>query len=215
MGMEVSIAFGRVSWSLRGLRASLIGTVMMFSGVIGHVSAGGLLPGWAWLGTLFILNLSAATVLAGRPLPIRYIVLVIAGGQAFVHLALTLTAGHVGETMGPSIQMVDGNVLVAMNWHHLMADFSAHAPMMMAHMMAGATVGMWLGVGERALWALIAGAHTRLLRPLIVLRAALAGLRVPARGVLLGLPTVPAVRPRAAILARSVVRRGPPVLLAA
>ena len=31
--------------------------------------------------------------------------------------------------------------------------------MMLAHLMGAAAVGMWLGIGERALWALIADAH--------------------------------------------------------
>ncbi len=213
--MEVSSAFGPVSGLLRVLRASLVGTVMMFAGVLGHVSAGGLLPGLSWLAMLWSLNLLVALVVMGRPVRIRHLVLLIAGGQAAVHILLTLTAGHVGEIAGPSIQIIDGNLLLAFDWHHLIADFSAHAPMMMAHLMAGATVGMWLGVGERALWALIGGAHARLIRPLILLRASLAALRVPSRGVLLAMPELPETRPLTAVLAPCVVRRGPPVVLAA
>jgi hypothetical protein len=213
--VEVSTAFGPVSGLLRVLRGSLLGLVMVFAGVVGHVSAGGLLPSAGWLASLAAVNLAVALVLAGRPIPIRYLVLLVVGGQAFIHIALTLTAGHVGETFGPPIQFVDGHFLVALQWQHLLADFSAHAPMMMAHVMAATTVAMWLGVGERALWALIAAAHARVVHPLILLRASLAGLTVPAYGSLLSICESVVVRPQTDVLSRTVVRRGPPFLLAA
>lgn len=215
MTVEVSTALGPVSGLLRVLRGSLVGIVMMFAGLLGHVSAGGLLPGVPWLATLLGLNLLVALLVLGRPISVRFLVLLIVGGQAAGHVVLTLTAGHVGESAGPIIQVIDGKLLYASDWHHLLAEFSTHAPMMMAHLMAGATVGMWLGVGERALWALIAGAHARLIRPLIVLRSALAAVRAPAHGVLLARPEIPVMRPAVAVLARSVVRRGPPLVLAA
>ena len=62
-------------------------------------------------------------------------------------------------------QIVNGDLVVSVAWQHLMTDMSVHAPMMLAHLMGAAAVGMWLGIGERALWALIADAHTRLIRP--------------------------------------------------
>lgn len=216
MPVEVSLAFGPVSGLLRVLRGSLVGLVMIFAGVVGHVSAGGLLPSVGWLVALAGLNFAAAFAIAGRPIPIRYLVLLVVGGQAFIHIALTLTAGHVGETFGPSIQIVNGDLLLAFQWHHLIADFSAHAPMMMAHVMAATTVALWLGVGERALWALVAFGHARLVRPLIVLRAAMAAVRLPAEGVLLTWADGDVlIRPRTDVLSRSVIRRGPPLLLAA
>lgn len=213
--MEVSSAFGPVSGTLRLLRAVMIGMVMMFTGVLGHVSAGGLLPS-AWvLTSLLAINILAATLFTGRPLRIRYIVLLVAAGQTAVHLGLSLSAGHVGEAPLAVAQVINGDVVVSVAWQQLLAELSAHAPMMLAHLMGGFAVGMWLGVGERALWALIADGHTRLIRPLIALRIALAGLRTPVVVGVPQLPEVPSVRPRVAILARSVVRRGPPVLLAA
>jgi hypothetical protein len=214
--VEVSTAFGPVSGALRLARATMVGIVMMLAGVIGHVSADGLLPSAAALWALLAANVMVASVVMGRPVPIRYIVLLVAGGQTMVHLVLSLTAGHAGEVVAPVFQLVDGGVVVSVPWQHLVADLSAHAPMMMAHLLAGFGVGMWLGVGERALWALIAAAHTRMLRPLIVLRAALAAVSVRPVGVLTAMPEVPSLmRPRCAVLARSVVRRGPPILLAA
>jgi hypothetical protein len=38
---------------------------------------------------------------------------------------------------------------------HLIEDLSAHAPMMVAHLLAAALVGLWLAQGERYLWALV------------------------------------------------------------
>ena len=43
-------------------------------------------------------------------LPIRYIVLLVVGGQTAVHLGLSLTAGHVGESALATAQIVNGDV---------------------------------------------------------------------------------------------------------
>ncbi|MGL5827139.1 MAG: hypothetical protein ACRCYU_20330 [Nocardioides sp.] len=220
--MEVSTAFGPVSGTLRLARAIILGCVMMLLGVLGHVSAHGLLPGAGTLSALWAANVVVATALLGRPVPIRYVVLLVAGGQTAVHLTLTLTAGHLGDAtagdVAPAsvVSGLDGGLAVTIGWPQLLAELSAHAPMMVAHLLAGCGVGMWLGVGERALWGLIAAAHTRILRPVIALLAALAAVRVLAVGVLVPMPDQPKLpRPRYAVLARSVVRRGPPVLPAA
>ena len=39
---------------------------------------------------------------------------------------------------------------------HLINDMHAHAAMMVAHLVAAALVGVWLGYGERCLWTLLA-----------------------------------------------------------
>jgi len=80
-----------------------------------------------------------------------------------------------------------------------------------AHLAAGVAVALWLAVGERALWTVIGLAGRLALRALVALRA---------------LGAVPLVRPLPVpdsvpvgtglrILSRCVVRRGPPLLLAA
>lgn len=210
--MEVSPAFGPVSGPLRLLRAGMIGIVMVLTGVLGHVSAGGLLPEASALAALVLALGLLATLFTGRPLPIRYIVLLIVAGQTAVHMGLSVTAGHLGDPPLASTRMFDDSFAISAVGQQLLADLSSHIPMMVAHLMAAATVGMWLGIGERALWALIADAHARLIRPLIALRAASVGRRLVARASLPLLPSVPIVRPRIAALASSVVRRGPPAL---
>ena len=90
-----------------------------------------------------------------------------------------------------------------------------HLPMFLAHTAAGVLVGLWLAVGERAVWALLA------LAVALAVRTVLAPLPAPRA-------LTPARRPRPAAaqlhplhraprdrVARSVVRRGPPALLAA
>jgi hypothetical protein len=84
--------------------------------------------------------------------------------------------------------------------------------MMAAHLAAAAAVGIWLAVGERTLWTLLALAAGVLLRPLLL---AVAWFRLavghrPAAPVFSVLVALPALDR----LARSVRRRGPPALLA-
>ena len=98
---------------------------------------------------------------------------------------------------------------------HLVADLTgAHAPMMIVHLLAATLVGLWLAVGERGLWALVALAAGAVVPRLRVLLAA-----VLARPSLPRAVPVGALRPLApaplASLAPCVVRRGPPALVAA
>jgi hypothetical protein len=157
------------------------------------------------------------------------------GGQTFIHLCLTLTAGHVGDPKGPpstaprdtglaQLPVVDGHrvgsfqdafvgssaqsaTTPTLPIHHLVADLSAHAPMMAAHLAAAALVGLWLAYGERCLLAVIA-LTARLLLALV--RPALA-VDVP---VVLrtSLTSVAATPVRHFLVGRSVSRRGPPLL---
>ena len=92
------------------------------------------------------------------------------------------------------------------------ASLLDHAPMFLAHAAAGVLVGLWLAVGERAVWALLALAVRTVLAPLVVVLVPLTPARRPR-------PAVAHLHPlhRTALqrVARSVVRRGPPALLAA
>ena len=157
------------------------------------------------------------------------------GGQTFIHLCLTLTAGHVGDPTPrrprtphdagfAQLPVVDGHrvgsfqdafvgssaqpsTTPTLPIHHLVADLSAHAPMMAAHLAAAALVGLWLAYGERCLLAVFA-LTARLLLALV--RPALA-VDVP---VVLrtSLTSVAATPLRHFLLGRSVSRRGPPLL---
>ncbi len=141
---------------------------------------------------------------------------------------LTLTSGHRGDTPGavtpvtpvlpaPSScgslhdQYAASLPVVAGADPHLAGDLVAHAPMMAAHLAAAVLVGLWLASGERALWTLIALASSGPTR-LVALFAAAVATPVPVRVL-----PLPEIRPlsQTVVLARSVVRRGPPALLAA
>lgn len=99
---------------------------------------------------------------------------------------------------------------------HLVDELTAHAPMMVVHLLAAVLVGLWLAVGERSLWTLVALASAAVLRPLLLAVAVACAGRVPALPLVR--PGDHAPRPRVpallALLARCVVRRGPPLLAA-
>jgi hypothetical protein len=98
---------------------------------------------------------------------------------------------------------------------HLMADLTGpHAVMALAHVSAAVLVGLWLAVGERALWHLLALAADTARRLVAVAVGAYDGLR-PVAPRLPSLPLRdhgPPPRP-SQVLDRIVVRRGPPLLL--
>jgi hypothetical protein len=227
----------RVDASVLWLRALLVGVLAFGLGVVGHVSADGLLPG-----PVLLVVLLAGSVLISAPLlnrrasPLRLVAMLV-GGQTFIHLVLTVTAGHAGDRPGAgapgspvmaSLPTVDGHRVGSLQdaYHgmagqpssmapalpvgHLVADLSAHAPMMVAHLVAAAVVGLWLGYGERCLWTLIALTGRRLL-------VAAWALGVP------GLHPAPRLsttadrtpeRARSLWFVRPHSRRGPPLLLA-
>jgi hypothetical protein len=111
----------------------------------------------------------------------------------------------------------DTELVLPAGLRHLVADLTgAHAPMMALHLAAAALVGLWLAVGEHALWALVAlttgAVLPRAARLLAVAVTPTAGPAVRTAVPVLRRPPPP---PRLVHLARAVVRRGPPALLAA
>ncbi len=220
-------------------RAFALAAVTMLTGVVGHLSADGLLPGLPVLTGLSLVVLVLCAALLDRPASRRRIVALLVLGQAGVHLAFSVTAGHVGDRVAPTPKLtagglpsVDGHrvgslmdaydattgatpgVVPALPIGDLVADLSAHAPMMAAHLAAAALVGLWLAAGERALWALVALASRAALGPLAVAFAAGRAVVAPPAAVL-PITTEPRPPQVPALLARVVVRRGPPALLAA
>jgi hypothetical protein len=219
-------------------RAFLLAFVACFLGVTGHVTADGLLPGPAWLVVLFLVSVALCAPLLARPASLRRIVVLLVGGQTLVHLFLTVAAGHRGDpgTSAPrpvasSLPVVDGRRVGSLQDQydamigssqiqpvlpvgHLVNDLSAHAPMMAVHLLAAVLVGVWLALGERSLWTLVALASAALVRPLL-LAWALVHVRIVAPlGDLVTVPAEPPGLRAPARLARSVVRRGPPLLAA-
>lgn len=233
----VAVMETRVDVWVLWLRALFVGSFAFFLGVVGHVMANGLLPGKPFLAALFVFSILVSVPLLSRPAtPVRMVALLV-GGQTFIHLCLTLTAGHVGDPRTPTaahaprpsgltqLPVVDGRRVGSFQdaftgtssapaqtptlpIHHLISDMSAHAPMMVVHLIAAAAVGLWLAHGERCLWNLVA------LTGRIVL-----ALFQPALPVTITLASriyrvvdqVPAI-PRRLWMTRHVTRRGPPLL---
>lgn len=110
--------------ALQWARGGLLAAVMVFLGIAGHVTADGLLPGPGTLLALGVLAAPMCTAFLARPASRLRIVTLLTGGQAVVHLALSLTGGHVGEAQahgvgsgslrpatgaGPVLPSVDGH----------------------------------------------------------------------------------------------------------
>ena len=86
---------------------------------------------------------------------------------------------------------------------HLVADIGAHAPMMVAHLLAAALVGCWLAVGERAAWSFVRLTARRAQVPVLPTHRTSAPVGWS--------PVRPA--PRALWRRGPLPRRGPPVLV--
>lgn len=229
------------SWVL-WLRALAVGGLAFMLGVVGHVSADGLLPGPALLLVLLVFGVVMSAPLLNGPASTARLVLMLVGGQTLIHVALTATAGHVGDSaatsptpsspaMAPtapvlptdadgrrvgSLQDAYSQMLPAPGDHqptlpigHLISDMSAHAPMMAAHLAAAVLVGLYLGYGERSLWALIRWAGQALL---VLIRIPAAMPLSVARLLSTVDRTPPAPRRRWGVQPLS--RRGPPPVLA-
>lgn len=221
-------------------RAGVLTGFTFLVGALGHVTGGGLVPGLPGLGLLLVVGTALAATFLTRPASTRLLVSLVVGGQVLVHGALSLTAGHgagheaghgaaAPSTPAPlpgSLPTGSGRRVGSLQDHYEAtvavppatgltvpdpASLLEHLPMFLAHAAAGVLVGLWLAAGERAVWTLLGLAVRTVLAPLVVL-----------------LPLTPARRPRPAVahlhplhpttldrVAGSVVRRGPPALLAA
>ncbi len=219
------------------LRALFAGTFAFFLGLAGHVMANGLLPGTAFLALLFAGTVVVSVPFLARPASRLRMLILMVGGQTFIHLCLTLTAGHVGDPkpavgaalprdtgMG-SLPVVDGHrvgsfqdafvgtsaqpaTTPTLPIHHLVADLSAHAPMMVAHLVAAALVALWLAHGERCLFTVLsitAELVLALVRPVLPV-----AVRPPARPS--HAAELVSARLRQLLLTRPASRRGPPLL---
>ncbi len=221
---------------LRWLRALVVGSVAFLLGVTGHVQADGLLPGPIGLSVLFALStLLALPVLGRRVSSVRTVALLV-GGQTFIHLCLTMTAGHAGDArahvsastpagLGP-LPTVDGRRVGSLQDAYLgtasdsavpvlpanlVTDLQAHAPMMAVHLVAAALVGLWLAHGERLLWSVAALTARHLLAVVQLVLPVV----VPARSLASYDALHSPAGPRSVWLTRPDSRRGPPLLLAA
>jgi hypothetical protein len=156
------------------------------AGVVAHVSADGLLPGPVALAWIFLVCVVGAAVFLGRPASGLRVVVLLVGGQTFVHAALTALRGHRGEpplsrtpqhAVVPAAASSGGRRVGSLldQYHayapaspgsgpgipgpvqHLVSDMTGqHALMAIAHLAAAVAVGLWLARGERALWTVLA-----------------------------------------------------------
>jgi hypothetical protein len=210
-------------------RAVLLATVTVFLGAVGHVTADGLLPGPAAMLILYVVALVGAAAFLARPATALRLVALLVGGQTLVHLVLSGAAGHAGEpvrtaapvrTGGLALPTVDGHRVGSLQdaWDsgsttatgspslpigHLIEHLTGHAPMMLAHTLVAVAVGLWLAVGERALWTLLRLA-VRVLVPVVRPLPAVRPLSMPAHA-----PALPAL---SIVLTRALARRGPPLV---
>jgi len=179
------------------LRAALLSAVALLAGTVAHASAHGHLPGPAAMVTLLALGTVVSAPLLTRPAGPARIVGLLVAGQTGVHVVLTALGGHEGDEPAGHVHGPE--------WlHHLTEDLSGtHATMALAHAAAAAVVGLWLAVGERALWDLLRHA-VRLLLPRVGV--------VPVADVTrVGPGNETALRARTDLLQRTVRRRGPPL----
>ncbi|WP_107766819.1 hypothetical protein [Nocardioides terrigena] len=222
-------------------RALVLTVATFLVGALGHVTAGGLLPGVPALVLLLATGTTLAAAFLSRPASTRLLVGLVVLGQTLVHGALSLTAGHgdghgAGDTAAASytsppltgsLPTGSGGRVGSLQDHYEAtveapvaagltvpdpASLLDHAPMFLAHAAAGVLVGLWLAVGERAVWSLLTLAVRTVLAPLVAVLVPL----TPARRLR---PAVAHLHPlhRTALerVGGSVVRRGPPALLAA
>jgi hypothetical protein len=174
----------RATPALRWSRALVLAGVAYALGLAAHLSAGGLVPGPVGLGVLFALTLVGSAGFLGRAASTLRVTALLMGGQAFIHAALTASAGHAGDPATHAVSPVapvdptavarrgslydvyarathartgaaDGPGVP--DWaQHLADDLTGpHALMAIAHLVAAALVGLWLASGERALWGLV------------------------------------------------------------
>lgn len=149
---------------VRVLRAGLLAAVVTAAGSIAHASGGGEMPGWASLLALYVALTAACAAVLGREATARWLVALTVGGQVVVHGALAGLAGHASASStapsmahGPHGGMVHpASPGAAPGWlTHGVEDAVAHPAMAALHLLAAAAVGLWLAVGERALWTLV------------------------------------------------------------
>jgi hypothetical protein len=226
----------RVDVCVLWARALVMGSLAFFLGVVGHVTADGLLPGPFFLAVLLAMSVLLSAPMLSRPASSVRIVAMLVGGQTLLHLVLSVTAGHAGDRAAGTVAarssalgnlpVLDGRRVGSLQdayvgasdqpgslaptvpIGHLISDLSAHASMMAAHLVVAALVGLWLGYGERCLWTLLALTGRRILAAAWVLRPVVAA---APRITAVDAARTPA-GPRSVWLVRPDSRRGPPLL---
>ncbi|SEB45622.1 hypothetical protein SAMN04489844_0140 [Nocardioides exalbidus] len=209
---------------VRCLRALLLAAVVVAAGSLAHLTAAGRMPDWPGLVALYAVVAAACALALGREASAPRLVALTVGGQLVVHGALSGMAGHdpgqMSQAMahGPHGGMVHpGSTSFLPEWlSHGVEDMLAHPFMAVLHVLAATTVGLWLAVGERALFSLVRLARCGARAALARAAGALGLLPVVLRGV----PRLVGVRrrlvdplPLLPVWSRGPARRGPPPVL--
>ena len=88
---------------LRWMRALTLASVLVSTGVAGHVAAGGVMPAPAVLAVLLVVATLVLAPVLGSPASSLRVALLVVGGQALLHVSLsaltTNPAGHSGAGM--------------------------------------------------------------------------------------------------------------------
>ncbi len=170
--------------ALRWGRAGLLAAVCTGSGSFAHHLADGLMPGPTAIVVLFCVCVVTAGSVLGRPASTLRIMVLLMGGQTFIHGALTAMSGHRGDPpvtvpapvpapapvpdgrrvgsyydvvyANPGLGARHAELTVPEPVQHILADLTGpHAAMALAHLAAAAVVGLWLARGEAALWTVL------------------------------------------------------------
>ena len=188
----------RVATPVRWARALFAGSFAYFMGMVGHVMADGQTPGTASLIVLFPMVVVGSVPFLARPVSALRMLVLLAGGQTFIHVSLDVTAGQHDDPSPASVGHGSHGLLQL----DFLADLSAH-------LVAAALVALWLARGERRVFTAIQLTARRLLT--LVRPAVLVTVRL-VRGATV--TTVVGVGFRDLLLGRAVSRRGPPPIAA-
>lgn len=256
---DAATGFDRPTPLLLWGRASVLALVVVATGAVSHVSAGGLLPHPVVLALVLAAVIALGARFLLRPAALGTVVALVVVGQGAIHVLLSALAGHRGDhpaaghagaaapvlpPPGDGLQpVVDGQghrvgslldfyadsrprldaaaaPALPTDWLSHQADhLAAQGPaMVLAHLLGAAALGVWLWVGESALWHLVVVRAARSW-PTVLLQRALSSLLV----VLVGADDRDATarrRPFEVLLPPIerlahplVTRRGPPLLL--
>lgn len=160
-------------------RACLVAVVATALGTAAHTTAGGLLPGPVVLASMFSALLVVSAAALTTPASYLRILALVGGGQAAVHLVLTVTAGHAAPHAPAAGQPIPrvlktrpggvrdqlavvsdpnaGTAATGSGLQHFLDHLGGtDAPMMAAHLAAAGGVAWWLWRGEQSAWTLLA-----------------------------------------------------------
>jgi hypothetical protein len=156
--------------AVRWVRALTLASVLFTGGLAGHAAADGFTPAVSVLILLFVLTVVAVGPFVGAPLNLARTVALLLGGQLLLHAALQLLSRSAVEGMptpppsvalAPSSHPMDCSMTMypgapAPPGSAMPLVGGGHVVMLLAHLAAAIAVGVWLVVGERVLWTLLA-----------------------------------------------------------